>query len=846
MSKAKLVVASLAVAALMAQSAAGAVDAAAAKSKTTNSKAQSQSAVKTLSHLNPIKLTSQSMVRLSNVNILSQNEGSVLTYTLTYQNNDSKAISLVDYWTKVKTKSGTVYSVTAIGADKEKKKVVPGSTVSVTYTAKIAKNLKFSDLQFQVIKWNFSVAGYEQILGSINIPANYSVATPVNTTRKLTINDMAMNAKVMGVNVLGLGDYNYVNVSLYLQNASSKTLENPNFKYVIQTASGTPFALTPDAVSSNYQILPQEGKTLNLLAKIPKNVNLNNLLMVLVQTDETSKSDVPVASMNLGTRTGQTSKTPVNKEKVLKIDNSNISTRIESISRNQSFGESALAVQFALKNNGDKTVTIPSYTFEVQVGNKSYPLTASGMEGLALEPGEEQMISLDGTIPLIANAEDMELIMKTPTGSAAQTPEQPTSPVSNASSYPIAVYSLPEFTEMQHALGQERTIKNNDGTYGVTLDSIQKLPWNDGNILSTKITITNKGTKAAKLPEFVGAYKMDLTSLSSNVQLVNSNTSQVLGPGEKSTVYVVANVPSSLKFSQLQVQLLQKTGTDKTTNWIMFSNYGKTTDLKVIADGSYNNLETAGKRADLMSRKTYLYKGSSNDIIYSELIMRNLEEKQNNLSHLTGYFLTEDGQYYKADVNQVKTTIGPKAASIASFSAKVPKGTVVSNWKLVVGESITENKFTDAEGKPTAYVNANAMELTLDSRSIKDTLKDVELFPYTISVTSLEGRTTAGGLEVKLKYDLKRDLTFETGEFQHKLVLEVVESSGARFEKEIELEKDFLVGGNQNYSYVINDPIFATSRSGAFQFSLYDSYQGVKTKIATQAAGYNNGDLYKE
>ncbi|RCX19098.1 hypothetical protein DFP94_105114 [Fontibacillus phaseoli] len=845
MSKAKLVVASLAVAALMAQSAAGAVDAAAAKSKTTNTKSQSQSAVKTLNHLNPIKLTSKSTVRLSNVNILSQNEGSVLTYTLTYQNNDSKAISLVDYWTKVKTKSGTVYSVTAIGTDKEKKKVVPGSTVSVTYTAKIAKNLKFSDLQFQVIKWNFSVAGYEQILGSINIPASYSVATPVNTTRKLVLNDMAMNAKVMGVNVLGLGDYNYVNVSLYLQNASSKTLENLNFKYVIQTASGTPFALTPDAASSTYQILPQEAKTLNLVAKLPKNVNLNNLLMVLVQTDETSKSDIPVASLNLGTRKGQTSKTAVNKEKVLKVDNTNISTRIESISRNQSFGESALSVQFAFKNNGDKTVTVPNYSFEVQLGNKSYPLTASGMEGLSLEPGEEQMISLDGNIPVVANAEDMELILKTSTGSSAQTPEQPATPVSSASSYPIAVYSLPEFTEMQHALGQERLIKNNDGTYGVTLDSIQKLPWNDGNLLSTKITITNKGIKAAKLPDFVGAYKMDLTSLSSTVQLVNSNTSQVLGPGEKTSVYVVANVPSNLKFSQLQVQLLQKAGTDKTSNWIMFSNYGNTSDLKVIADGSYNNLETVDKKADLMTRKTYMYKGSTNDIIYTELIMRNLEDKQNNLSQLTGYFQTEDGQYYKADVNQVKTTMGPKSAGLASFSAKVPKGTVVSNWKLVVGESITENKFTDAEGKPTGYVNANAMELKLESRDIKNTLKGVELFPYTLDVREIEGRTNSSGLEVKMKYDLKRDLTFQMGEFQHKFVMEVMDSSGARFEKEVELEKDITVGGNMSYSFTVNDLIFGTSRSGAFQFSIYDSYQGVKTKIATYAVPYVNSDLYR-
>lgn len=844
MSRAKLVVASLAVAALVAQSAGGAVDAAAAKTPAKTTKTQKQAPVKTLSHLKGVNLSSKSSVKLTNVNILSQGESSVLTYTLTYQNNGSTSISLVDYWTKVKTKSGTVYSVTAITADKDKKKVVPGSTVSVTYTTKIAKSLKYSDLNFQIVKWNFQVAGYEQVLGSINIPAGYAVATPVGSSKNLTLSNLTVNAKVSSVSVIGLGNDNYVNIALNLKNLGAKSLENANLNFVVQTASGTPFALTADSQSTNYTILPQENKNLNLIAKIPKNVNLNGLQLILTQADETAKSDLPLATLGLGTKSGQATTTAPNKEKVLKVENNSISTKIVSVSRNQSFGKSDLSIQFSFTNQGNTVVTLPNYSFAIQVGAKSYPLVASGLEGLTLEPGDEQIISVDGSLPLIANADQMDLILKTAAG-AAHTPTDPAAPPANSgTSYPVAAYQLPEYTEMQHAIGQEKVVKNNDGTYGVTLDSVQKLPWNDGNLLATKITIANKGAQAAKLPEFAGAYKLDATAVNSTVQVINSNMTQVLGAGEKASVYVVTNVPSSLQFSQMQVQLLRKTG-DKTSNWIMFSNYGSTSELKTIADGSYNNLDTAGKKADLMTRKTYLYKGSTNDIIYTELIMRNLEEKQNNLAQLTGYFKTEDGQYYKADVNQVKNTVGPKAATIVSFSAKVPKGTVVSNWDLVVGESITENKFTDGEAKPTGFVNASAMELRLDSRDIKSTLKDVELFPYTLSVTEINGYTNSSGLEVKMKYDLKRDLTFEMGEFQHKFVLEVVDSSGARFEKEVELEKDLLVGGYQTYSLAFSDPIFATSRSGAFQFSIYDSYQGVKTKLATYAVGYDNSNLYR-
>ena len=841
MSRTRIAVASLAVAALIGQSAVGLVDAAAANKQAKPAVAQKQAAVKTLSHLKAVSIGNKSTAKLTNVNILSQDGENVLTYTLTYHNGGSTALSLLDYWSKVKTKSGTVYSVSAISADKDKKTVVPGASVNVTYTAKIAKGIKYSDLNFQVIKWNFSVAGYEQLLGSISIPASYVVATPVNTTGKLVFGDNSANAKVTSVNVIGLGDYNYVGVALQLHNSGSRTIENPNLKYVVQTPSGTPFALTPDASSTSYQINPQEIKTLNLIAKLPKAVNTANLQLLVAQSDETTKADLPLATMDLGTKKGQSTVTAANKERILSVSNSRIATRVDSVSRNQSFGESSLSVQFALTNKGNQTVTLPKYAFEIQAGSKAYTLSASGLEGITLEPGEEQYISVDGTIPVIANSDELKLILKTPAGAPSSAEGAPSPTVST---YPLAAYSLPDYTEMQSSTGQERIVKNNDGIFGVTLDAVQKLPWNDGNLLATKVTITNKGTKAAKLPQLAGAYKLDLTELNNNVQLISSNTTQVLGAGEKTSVYVVTNVPNSLSFSQLQIQLLQKLSDDKTSNWAMFSNYGKTSELPAIADGSFYNLDTAGKKSDLQARKTYLFKGSSNDIIYSEMILKNRESKQVTPSQLTGYFLTDQGQYYKAEANQVKHSVGPDAASIVSFSAKVPKGTVVSNWRLVVGESIKDNQFLQGDEVATGYVNASAMELNLDSRSIQRNLKNVELFPYTLNITSIEGHTNSSGLELKLKYDLSRDLSFEMGEFQHKFMLQVTDSSGASFFKEIELEKDFVIGNNKEFSYQIADPIFATARSGSFQFTIHDLYQGEKMSIATQPAYYVNDDVY--
>lgn len=77
--------------------------------------------VHTLNELKPIRLTAKSSVKLTDVNLNKQDDGTILTYTLTYYNNEQRSIPLIDYWTKVRTKSGTVYSSNLTTKDKEKR-----------------------------------------------------------------------------------------------------------------------------------------------------------------------------------------------------------------------------------------------------------------------------------------------------------------------------------------------------------------------------------------------------------------------------------------------------------------------------------------------------------------------------------------------------------------------------------------------------------------------------------------------------------------------------------------------------------------------------------------------------
>ncbi|WP_138495819.1 DUF4352 domain-containing protein [Paenibacillus pinistramenti] len=841
MNKRKTLAASLAVSMILGQ--AVVFDAQAASTSTS----KTSSVVHTVSNLAAIKLSSTSTAKLSKVNILSQDQQNVLTYTITYVNNGTTSLSLNDYWTKVKTKSGNVYSVAPIAADQDKTKVAPGASVSVTYMTEIPKNLQYYDLSFQMIKWDFSMANYERSLGSFNVPSSYTIATPLNYSEKLTVDNATAKVKINSVTSIASGDYNYVNVALNVANVGNSVFSDPSWKYVIQTVSGSTFTLSPDSSSTDYSIQSQDNKTLNLIAKIPSKVSLKNLKLMVVQTQtsDSTSSDYAVAMLKMNNPAA--SLIAQNKAKVLTLDSGQISATVQGATSNQANDETSLSIQLLVKNTGTTKVTVPAYTFEVQAGSTYYPVTTSDFTDLTLDPGESLLASLDATVPTVnARKGNMKLLMKVPASSSSSSTsssEGTSSQVTVASNYPVAAYTIPDATGLQNTLGTEQNVKNNHGTFGITLDSIQSLPWDDSYLLTSKITIKNNGTTSAQLPDFAGVYKIDMATLDADTQLITTSSTKVLAPGAQTDVYVVTKVPGDLDFNQLQIQLLEKLSDDKTSNWIQFTNLGSLNDLKVVESGSSLDINASGKTASLAERKTYVYKGTSSNIVYTEMLMNNLESSQANLSQMVGYFKTEDGQYYKATTTQIDHAAGPKSSNIVTFYAKLPKNVSTSNLQLIVGEGIKDSALTAVGETSTGYVNATAMALTAVTRDIQSSLSNIDMFPYTLSLENFEGYTDSSGLQISFDYDLTRDLNYDMGEYGHKLILEVTDSSGLRFEKEIELEKDLVVGNDESYSYTVSDPIFETVRTGNFQFSIYDEFQGEKTKIATSAQYYSDSQL---
>lgn len=98
--------------------------------------------------------------------------------------------------------------------------------------------------------------------------------------------------------------------------------------------------------------------------------------------------------------------------------------------------------------------------------------------------------------------------------------------------------------------------------------------------------------------------------------------------------------------------------------------------------------------------------------------------------------------------------------------------------------------------------------------------------------------TGSTSVNVVFDYNLTRNMDYAIGEFGHKYLIELVDSSGRAFEKEFVPESDLKVTNGGSASFSFDDAAFQDRTSGSFQFNVYDVFQGQKLKLGSQGYYY--------
>ncbi|WP_238654248.1 hypothetical protein [Paenibacillus piscarius] len=799
---------------------------AASSGSTAAAAAKTVTEVSTLNGLSALKLGTTLQVKLSNVGIQSQTGGNILTYTLTYTNNAGSSVNLADYFSKIVTAGGSTLKGKPVSADSAVKKIPAKQSISLTYYANIGAAASVKGLKINLYGWNFSAANYEQRIGTFTIPANYSLSSLIGETRKVELGGITAGTTAESVQIYKYNGKVYAKVGLSLTNLGTKVLTDPGYAWYLKSSGGSVFTLALDDSSSEFKLQPQEKKTLYYMTEIPSYMNVSKLTLQIAKLDEGLKLYLPVSSYILPAAVTADFTVAAGYTKKVSVGSNHVDMQLLKASVHADNGNGVWSYQLRVKNTGSQAVTLPAYELNVQSAEGySFPVTATAFDSLTLKPLEEKLIELSAKVPLELAQNSLELQMIAPAASADKI------------TLPVAYFRIPYTPESQIHLASETGVTNTYGTFAVSLDSLLRLPWGSEDLVLAKLTIRNATSKSITLPPLTGVLLADQQDLSSSSQTYTDNSSSVLAPGASTQITVQGRIPYTLDVRQIKLILQETKGTEVSQFLSLSTSDSPVKSVAPLAAGEAFKITATGKQATVKERSTLLYTGTGSNLVYSEVEMNSDEVRQADLARLYAQFRTADGQFFEATVSQSELSTSPGGKTLVTFWAKVPATLDTAGLQLYVSQAIADGKLTAAGTAATGYVNTAALTLTPAEVTPMTNLASVPLFPYTLAVTSSTGELTKGAnsIAVTFNYNLNQDTTYQTGAYQHKLILQIIDPYGQSHEKALTPGTDLTLGTNNSYSTTLSSVLFKNLSSGTYALKFYDEFQGVRTEIASQA-----------
>ncbi|OKP94867.1 hypothetical protein [Paenibacillus sp. P46E] len=801
--------------------------------------------------INPVVIGSGVTASLENVNIWTQTGGNILTYTVNYSNASGTGANLLRYFSRVVTPGGSVIPGTPVTADALKKKVGANESLQVTYYVNVGQSKSLQGMRIAMYVWDPKAKGYLRQAGNFAIPANYSTTVENGKSLSTMMNNIPVTASAESLQIFKFNSKVYAKVGLSLINKGNKVLGDPGYTAYLVSASGTSFELSLNSTQDGYKIQPQEKKSIYYLTEIPAYLKTDNMKLQFTQKDETLKLELPGASYKLPAATSPNLVVGNGAIKTIIVNSNTIETKLSNASVYADKASASWSFQLELKNTGNKAVTLPTYELAVKSAKgRTFPVNAKALNGLTLRPLEVKVIPLTAAIPLEVEQGTLQLQMieavgqdlpaptaGTDTGGTSGTPAGSGggNPVTKLT-FPVAYFTIPYALRANIQQGQEYRTTNPYGTFSYSIQSIQRYPWKDDDIVIARLKLTNTQSITLSLPELKAALKLDNLDLTSSTELLMDKESAELAPGNSAEIDVLTKIPYAEEFSALNISLYTTENEEKKPFLALSTSSVMNSVAAIDRGGSYTVAEK-GKNSKVQENRTTIYTASgTSKIIYTELLMSNEEKRQSSLARLKAYYRTADGQFYEAQSSQSAGLAAPGGKQMVTFWAKIPGALQTSDMSLYLGTGITGSKLSEAGQEATGYVNVASLKLNPVTAVPVQNLGQISIFPYSFSVIRSEGQITEGSdiISIGIDYKLTQDRSYDTDALDHKLVVKITDPFGLSQEKTLALGTDLTEGDNNTYSLSITRSLYKQLGGGSYKITLYDEFQGGRIELGQQ------------
>jgi hypothetical protein len=655
--------------------------------------------------------------------------------------------------------------------------------------------------------------------------------------------------EVKNVTMLAEQNGKTITFTLGIHNETSSDLLFIDYWVRMRTQSGNLISVRvlPQDKDKN-RITPKSVQDISFYASVNETTELKDLVFEVIKWDfgqpnfERKIGDVSIPA-------DYSVVTPMNESHKINMAGTEVKSSIKKVFMTKNEKNYSPTVVLNMENVGNRTAVVPTYQFLLRTGEGyMYPLDAKSLKDLAINPQVNKEIELTGSVPISVSTEGWQLVI---IQSAADL----------KLNLPIAYFQLPQVSEPDSVdLGAEYDFSNKAGTYTSKLNSFQRLPWEDQDILNASLTLINKGAEALPIPDLTGYYLLDDT-VKVEAKLIKTDKMIGLPKGASANFQFIGKIPYTYQFSTVKLVLEEKTGENQKEELLEFAHRSELLNMPYFNVGEVYNKSGIGRSASYKVDKVNTYIGDTADIFTVQIEASNVEKRFTDVSKLVAQFKTADGTVYPAAISEIKNKVSPGGTALLFLSSTLPKAFPTSNMHVMIGEAVTEDKFTEKDAKPDAYVNAAAFWLPQESFVTKDDFNKIDLQPYSLTVGGINTWLDRNELRLTFDYELTKNLLMETNTEGRKLVFGFEDEKGNKsFTKEFDF-KDFdskstdsgaAVGSTSSDTATTDDKIrlgkhnkfriterdqdliFHLDTLKTYNVSIYDSFQGQKKLLASK------------
>lgn len=734
----------------------------AADEQSTNATARGQ--------LDKVYVNGTSYFEVTDLHMIENSNNHLVAFTAKLYNGSTRDLNIIDYWARIVGQNQNQYSVKMADYNKGNEITVPGSSNSYTFYANVGSSLSLSDLSIQFIEWDFSLSNYERILGNISIPADYDFVIPTERSKQLDMNGTEVEAKVGGMNISERQSLNEIDISLLLTNQGNSGISLPEYEYFIRTKEGLMYPLEAEEVK--YKLQPRVENELELSTSVPSSVDTGNWQLVISVNEGAGNLKLPVAFFDLKATEREVDKPiPAYESHVISSDAYEISTEINRVL----YTGNDLTIYYDIVNLGNQSVTLPELKYAIRTANGAdYPLTAA-QSAITLNPNQTREQRLSISLPVNVSKTNLQMVLI------------------DAEHDIEFVYVLP--AQSSQGKGDEVRHANADGVYTVKLDNMQRLPFDEQDIISANITISNSSSSALPLLDLTGSFSLDGVQFDENVVAkIDAGNMLNLQPYSETTVTYYVMIPYTYKFDEVQLILQEKLDDESLRSVTQFTKKADNFTIEKLSDNNSFNVDQIGKRAAARILNVNQFTGQNTDIYYLQAEMSNEERRYTQLKQLAGYFKTDDEIYFPVELTAIEHKIMPNGKVLLGLWSELPKGYDVSTLEFVLGEHIDDEQ-------PQALVKAKQLPLPAE-KDVTEALTSIPFHPYTLSLSEIDAKKESQGainsydMHYRFEYELTKAY-YEAYTEKQDVVIELVMEDTVIDSRTFAFEEDLLLDGGE-------------------------------------------------